>query len=98
MQRGGVDAGILQYVGHQARQMLQMRPRGNFRHNAAKGCMFCLLAKNRLSQDRAISAQHSRRGFIAATFDTKNAGVGFHVWTNTMTRRYFETAQLPAAA
>jgi hypothetical protein len=49
--------------------------------------MFCLLAKNRLSQDRAISAQHRRRGFIATTFDTKNARVGFHGGTNTMTRR-----------
>ena len=48
------DPRLLQGFGHQAGKLLQMRPRRDFRHHAAKGRVFGLLAENRFGQDCAI--------------------------------------------
>jgi hypothetical protein len=47
-----------------------MRPGGDFGHNAAKGRMFGLLAKNRFRQNGAIRAHKGGSGFVAATFNS----------------------------
>jgi hypothetical protein len=75
--------------------MLQMRPSGNFGHHAAKGRMFLQLAEDGLGQDGAIRAQHSGSGFIAATFDSKDDGIGIHDAADTMPLQIREAA-LPA--
>jgi hypothetical protein len=78
------DAGLGHDARHKPRQMLQMRPRGNFRHHAAKGCVFLQLAKDGLSQNGAIRAQYSRGGFIAAALNPQDDGIRLHAKPDTM--------------
>jgi hypothetical protein len=75
--------------------MLQMRPRGDFGHHTAKGRVFLQLAEDGLGQDGAIRAQNSGSGFIAATFDSKDDGIGIHDAADTMPLQIREAA-LPA--
>jgi hypothetical protein len=57
-------------IGHKVRQILQMRPGGDFGHNAAKSRMFGLLAENRFRRNGAIRAHKGGSGFVAATFNS----------------------------
>jgi hypothetical protein len=72
------DAGFPHDFGDQVGQMLQMRPRGDFRHYAAEGRVFLLLTEYCLGQDAAIRAQHRSCGFIAAALYTKDGGIQPH--------------------
>jgi hypothetical protein len=54
--------------------------------------MFLQLAEDGLGQDGAIRAQHSGSGFIAATFDSKDDGIGIHDSADTTPRQRREAA------
>ena len=56
----------------QGRHQFGMRPRGDFRHHAAKSAMVILLPRQRVAQYRAIRTHQCRCGFVATRFKAQN--------------------------